>query len=364
MVDNLYILITRIFKIILTLINPDLVQVNCTSQGFPDITDQPAAHLFLNGIGPGYIVSITIGCLLTTIIFIIAGLQMYHIFKYVSYESRQGQLVFLASLLPVTCLCLLTGMLSPRSATVMSSLGLLYFLLCLFMLTALIKQLAGPRTHLTEKLHNRGTQLHLNNPPFCCLFPCFLKPISPSEKKIKILEIMVLQAPIIRGIIFFVQIVLLAELRSDANKWIKLGDIITLFSLLSAIFGIHTLARLVKDQLIDYGFIVIFRIVDISLLFFTAQQPLIFDNILMRTGIFSCGPLISPKDSAKFVCNMITIIELTIMSIISLALLKPHKNALFDRYRKRELCIESTGTEETLISIGLDNTELISERSE
>uniref|UniRef100_A0A0K0FH84 Organic solute transporter alpha-like protein 3 n=1 Tax=Strongyloides venezuelensis TaxID=75913 RepID=A0A0K0FH84_STRVS len=364
MVERLLNFISRLFKIILTLINPDLVQINCTSQGFPDITDQPSASFFLNGIGFGYIASITISCICTAIVCFIAGGQMFHIFKYVSYESRQGQLVFLASLLPVTCICLLTGMLSLRSATVMSSLGLLYFLLCLFMLTALIRQLSGTRHHLTEKLNKRGTQLHLNNPPFCCLIPCLLRPVIPSEKKIKILEIMVLQAPIIRGIIFFIQIVFLAELRGDANKWIKLGDIITLLSLLSAIFGIHTLARLVKEQLQEYGFIIIFRIVDISLLFFSAQQPLIFDNILMRTGIFECSTLISPKDSAKFVCNLITILELTVMSIISLALLSPQRNSLFDKYRKHELSMENTGTEETLISIGLDQTQLISDDSE
>ncbi|CEF60052.1 Organic solute transporter subunit alpha/Transmembrane protein 184 family-containing protein [Strongyloides ratti] len=363
MIESLENIISRLFKLILTLINPDLVRVNCSSQGFPDLLDQPSASLFLNDIGYGYVISIVLSCIFTTIVIIIAGTQMFHIFKYVSYESRQGQLVFLTSLLPVTCLCLLTGMLSPRSATVMSSLGLLYFLLCLFMLTALIRQLAGPRNHLIEQLNKKKTHIHLNNPPFCCLFPCFLKPTLPSEKKIKILEIMVLQAPIVRGVIFFIQIVLLAELRGDANKWIKLGDIITLFSLLSAIFGIHTLARLVKEQLTEYGFIIIFRIVDISLLFFTAQQPLIFDNILMRTGIFQCSVLISPKDSAKFVCNLITIIELTIMSIISLALISPNRNALFDRYRKQELYLESTDTEETIISIDLDHTQLIDENS-
>uniref|UniRef100_A0A0K0EPD8 Organic solute transporter alpha-like protein n=1 Tax=Strongyloides stercoralis TaxID=6248 RepID=A0A0K0EPD8_STRER len=364
MIEGLENIISRLFKLILTLINPDLVQINCTTQGFPDISDQPSASLFLNDIGHGYVISIVLSCIFTTIVIIIAGTQMFHIFKYVSYESRQGQLVFLSTLLPVTCLCLLTGMLSPRSATVMSSLGLLYFLLCLFMLTALIRQLAGPRNYLMEKLSRKGTHIHLNNPPFCCLFPCVLKPILPTEKKIKILEIMVLQAPIIRGLIFFIQIVLLAELRNDANKWIKLGDVITLFSLLSAIFGIHTLARLVKEQLTEYGFIIIFRIVDLSLLFFTAQQPLIFDNILMRTGIFKCGPLISPKDSAKFVCNLITIFELTIMSIISLALISPNRNALFDKYRKHELCIESTDTEETLDSIDIDQTQLILQNSQ
>uniref|UniRef100_A0AC35UBX3 Organic solute transporter alpha-like protein 3 n=1 Tax=Rhabditophanes sp. KR3021 TaxID=114890 RepID=A0AC35UBX3_9BILA len=364
MLDTFEDAIAKIFRIILTLINPDLVKINCTEYGFPDLHDQPPASIFLTHMTGGYIAALTVACISTSIVFAISGTQMYHIFKYISFESRQGQLVFLTSLLPVTCICCLTGMLSPRSATIMSSLGLLYFLLCLFMLTALIRQLSGPRKHLTERLNHIGTQLHLNNPPFCCLFPCFLPSISPTASKIRILEIMVLQAPIIRAIIFFVQVVLLAELREDANSWIKLGDIITLVSLLSAIFGIHTLARLVRHQLQDYGFIIIFRIVDISLLFFSAQQPLIFDNVLMRTGIFQCGPLLNPKDLAKFTCNFITIIELTMISFISLALISPNRNALFDRYRKQELHLDGSGTEETLISIGLDDAQLINQDSD
>lgn len=54
-----------------------------------------------------------------------------------------------------------------------------------------------------------------------------------------------------------------------------------------------------QDKLSHYGFMTIFRIVDIALLFFTAQQPMLFENILIRFGVFDCGPLLSAQDNAR-----------------------------------------------------------------
>ncbi|VDO73465.1 unnamed protein product [Onchocerca flexuosa] len=99
---------------------------------------------------------------------------------------------------------------------------------------------------------------------------------------------------------------LTAECRETAPKYIELGELITLPSLLLAIFGIHTLARLTSGKLSQYGFMTIFRIVDLALLFFAAQQPIIFDSILVKLNVFDCGPLLSAHDNArcKFFMNL------------------------------------------------------------
>jgi hypothetical protein len=91
----------------------------------------------------------------------------------------------------------------------------------------------------------------------------------------------------------------------------------TLASLLLAIFGIHTLARVTsvngnfkikldliylffsQEELSRFGFGGIFRLVDLGLLFFSAQQPFIFQNILLRFEVIHCGVMLSPQDNAR-----------------------------------------------------------------
>lgn len=57
------------------------------------------------------------------------------------------------------------------------------------------------------------------------------------------LEYIVLQAPIVRVFIVFGQVIAVAEQREHALWWLHLFDLVSLASLLLAIFGIHTLAR-------------------------------------------------------------------------------------------------------------------------
>lgn len=105
-------------------------------------------------------------------------------------------------------------------------------------------------------------------------------------------------------------------------RYMRISETFSIVSLLLAIFGVHTLARLTsvsvshitilslfffyifwtisfKGKLDHYGFMIIFRVVDIAFLFFTAQHPLIFENILVRFNLLKCGPLLSAYDNAR-----------------------------------------------------------------
>ena len=54
---------------------------------------------------------------------------------------------------------------------------------------------------------------------------------------------MVLQAPVIRALIIVCDIVAVAELREDAKIFLRYSNMLSVGSLLLAIFGVHTLAR-------------------------------------------------------------------------------------------------------------------------
>ncbi|VDK29794.1 unnamed protein product [Gongylonema pulchrum] len=240
-------------------------------------------------------------------------------------------------------------MISPRTSMVMASLGVLYFLTCLFVLISLIRHLFGSRDAFSATLLFDNKQIDFQSPPFCCCCP-FLPKAKSTVRNLRHLEWMVLQAPVVRAIIVAFNVVAVAEWREAANRYIHLSEMVSVVSLLLAIFGVHTMARLTSDKLSQYGFMTIFRIIDIALLFFTAQQPMIFDNILIRFGVFKCGPLLSAPDNARFICNFVIIAEMLLLSLFATFSLAPSRSALFDLYgRKEESSFESRMTQESLL---------------
>ncbi|EYC45037.1 hypothetical protein Y032_0441g1517 [Ancylostoma ceylanicum] len=81
-------------------------------------------------------------------------------------------------------------------------------------------------------------------------------------------------------------------------RFLRYSDIFSVGSLLLAIFGVHTLARVTSNKLSEYCFMTVFRFVDVSLLFFSAQQPMIFQNILLRFDLIKCGPSLTAQENA------------------------------------------------------------------
>uniref|UniRef100_A0A915MCJ9 SET domain-containing protein n=1 Tax=Meloidogyne javanica TaxID=6303 RepID=A0A915MCJ9_MELJA len=230
--------------------------------------------------------------------------------------------------------CCMVGMFCPRTALLVSSFGLLYFLLCLFVLVSLMRHLAGGRAALSNSLTEKGKVIDFRSPPFCCFLWCLPK-ARPSIVNLTKLEWIVLQAPIVRVFIVFGQVVVVAEARENAYNWLQFFDLATFASLLLAIFGVHTLARLTSEELSCYGFGGIFRVVDLGLFLFTAQQPFIFQNILLRFGVIRCGVVLSPQENARFICNFAIICELFLLSLFSTFWVSPHRNNLFDQYIRR-----------------------------
>lgn len=323
----------RVWEWLLTLILPQNIGGSCTNHTV-NFNDTPSAGEFIKNLEGFQIVLLSVGSATTLALLFVASVQWWYIFRYVSSEQRRNKLYLLISLFPICSCCCLVGMFCPRTALLVSSFGLLYFLLCLFVLVSLMRHLAGGRSALSQSLTAKGKTIDFRSPPFCC-FLCCLPRAKASELNLTRLEWIVLQAPIIRVLIVFGQVVVVAEARENAHKWLQFFDLATLASLLLAIFGIHTLARVTSEELSRFGFGGIFRLVDLGLLFFSAQQPFIFQNILLRFEVIHCGVMLSPQDNARFICNFAIICELFLLALFSTFWVSPHRNNLFDHYIRR-----------------------------
>jgi organic solute transporter subunit alpha len=319
-----------ILRGISSFIIPQTKQGNCTLEEYE--SDPPPAYIFLSKLEEFQVVFLALGAIFTLAVLILSLIQWYYVWTYISLKRRRNKLYFLISLFPVSTACCLIGMFCPRTAVLVSSLGLLYFLTCLFVLVSLIRHLADGRAQLALVLTENDQMINFQSPPFCCCLPCLPK-VRPTERNLRRLEWIVLQAPIVRVFIVIGEVIAVAERREHALNFIQICDAASLASLMLAIFGIHTLARLTSDRLSRYGFMGIFRMVNVALVFFSAQQLLLFQNVFLRFGLIGCGPVLSPQDNARFICKFVIICELLLLSVLSTFWSSPSRNSLFDLYR-------------------------------
>uniref|UniRef100_A0A158PAX8 Organic solute transporter alpha-like protein 3 n=1 Tax=Angiostrongylus cantonensis TaxID=6313 RepID=A0A158PAX8_ANGCA len=299
--------------------------------------DTPSAREFLTNLEPFQVVLLAIAGAFTFVVCSLALVHWYYVYSFVSVETRRNKLYWLITLFPVSTACCLVGMLAPRTSLIMTALGILYYLMCLFVIVSLCRRvkpmhLFGGRSSFSNSLRFDARPIDFRSPPFCCLLP-YLPTAKSSEKNIRRLEWLVLQAPVVRALIIVSDIIAVAEMREAAKTFLRYSDIFSVGSLLLAIFGVHTLARVTSNKLSDYCFMTVFRFVDVSLLFFTAQQPMLFQNILVRFDLIKCGRLLTAQENATFVCNFVIICEMFVLSLLATVLLAPRKNAMFDNYR-------------------------------
>ncbi|CAI5441480.1 unnamed protein product [Caenorhabditis angaria] len=310
---------------------------NCSD----DKHDTPSAYDFLTHLEKFQFILLSLALFCTLIVIGMSFIHWYYVYNYVSIEKRRNKLYWLIAVFPVACTCSFVAMCAPRTSVILTCIGVLYYLMCLFVIVSLARHLFGGRESFSTCLQYDSRPIDFRSPPFCCLIPC-LPTAQSTEKNIRRLEWCVLQAPIVRSIIIFSDVIAVSELREDAIPFIRYSDMATLCSLLLAIFGVHTLARVTSNKLSAYCFMSMFRLVDISLLFFSAQQPVIFQNVLLRFNLISCGPLLSPQENAYFVCNFIICCEMLLLSLLSTILLAPRFNAMFDLYRSLPMSDQST----------------------
>lgn len=331
---------------ILSIIDPEGWDApNCSHA---DIFDQPPAKLFLKNLETFQKVLLGIATGFVAVVLILAFIQWHQIWNKVSGEKRQNKLYYLISLFPVSTLCCYIGMAAPRTALVLNSLGVLYVLICLVILISLIKHLFGGRKAFSTTLAYDDRPINLQSPPFCCCCKFLPQPAS-NEVNIRRLEWCVIQAPIVRAVVVAFNIIVVSEFRDRANVYLHRSELVAVGSLLLAIFGMHTLARLTTDKLRPYGFMTIFRLVDIALLFFTAQQPMLFENILVRFKVIDCGPLMSAIDNARFICNFVIICELALLSIVATWRIRPATSALFEVHAAKQPRLQPRINEDTIL---------------
>jgi organic solute transporter subunit alpha len=340
-------LISFIFTQIKSLLLPGSIRANCTrvDSDFNDPAafdhDQPSSKYFLTHLSSTQLTLLCLGTLATFSLIGIGIIQTKYIYTYVSERKKRKLLLILAFLFPISAALCLTGMFMPRASTINTSLGLFVFLFAISALIRLCQVLNGGWEQLADDMESRGHRISLMNPPFCCVLWC-LPTLAPTSENLRFFELAVSQAPAVKALVLVTEIVAIAEYREASAFWLQLCDTVSLASLLALVYGFHALSRASGPTLSKFSYSTLFRLVDFGLLFFSAQEPLIFENIFVRFGAIGCTTTLNPHDQARFICNFVIILQLLLLSILACIYLRPSRTALFDNHPRGYLSCAST----------------------
>ncbi|EYC29471.1 hypothetical protein Y032_0006g2992 [Ancylostoma ceylanicum] len=118
---------------------------NCTER-----MDTPSAKEFLTNLEPFQVVLLAIASVFNLVVYVLALVHWYYVYSFVLIETRRNKLYWPVTLFPVSDMsdleksevstgCCLIGMLAPRTSLIMTALGILYYLMCLFVIVSLCR---------------------------------------------------------------------------------------------------------------------------------------------------------------------------------------------------------------------------------
>uniref|UniRef100_A0A1I7S9B9 G_PROTEIN_RECEP_F3_4 domain-containing protein n=2 Tax=Bursaphelenchus xylophilus TaxID=6326 RepID=A0A1I7S9B9_BURXY len=144
---------------------------HCGNGSYHEAT-APSIFEFVKNLEKSQMIMLIIGSALTLICGVVGIFECCYVYQKISSERRRNKLYFLITLFPISMIFCLVGMFSPRTAPLATSGGMLYFLLCLFVLVSLIRHLTQGRSQLSRELLIAEKRINFQSPPFCCLIPC------------------------------------------------------------------------------------------------------------------------------------------------------------------------------------------------
>uniref|UniRef100_A0A0K0FJP7 Organic solute transporter alpha-like protein 1 (inferred by orthology to a C. elegans protein) n=1 Tax=Strongyloides venezuelensis TaxID=75913 RepID=A0A0K0FJP7_STRVS len=290
----------------------------------------PNVSTWISELTPTYASVIILSLIFTLIILIIGCIQLYYVWHYVSIEVIQVDLYWLVCCSPVASLSAFLGMLIPRAAAFLYAFGLVFIMLCLFIVVTLKCNLFGNRSKMCEYLIEHEKKIKLKAFPFCCCCSC-LPTFEANEINIRRMEWLIFQSPLIRVFLEIINIVVYLELNSRDHVWFTISSLTGITSMLIASYGTYIIIPLGSERLNECKFNYIFRYIDIIQFVYSVQKFAL--EFAGSVDILKDGPTLPSSSKALFWTSFLIISEMFISIICLTYILHPSKNVMFDKYK-------------------------------
>ncbi|KAH1019763.1 hypothetical protein HUJ04_009552 [Dendroctonus ponderosae] len=220
---------------------------------------------------------------------------------------------FITAIYPVIGFLSYCFLLVPRSSLLCEALSQGFITVALYQLFCLLMAYGGGHASLIETAGS--VRIDLKEPPCCCWPCCALPTFALQKKAIDWFQCLVLQVPLVQGLVYFVFLLMWAENLSlyEANYWYL--QPVLIISILTGIWGL-TITIKALSSLLDPEFRLRTKLNILQgVLLFSKLQPLLI-KVFVWTNLLPCNPPLTPQLYANMIQSALLIMEMALLGLL------------------------------------------------
>ncbi|XP_022921019.1 organic solute transporter alpha-like protein [Onthophagus taurus] len=224
---------------------------------------------------------------------------------------------FVIGVYPVVALSTFCAILVPRAHLLAEAMTQGTFMVGMYQLFCLFVAYCGGEAEMINR--TKPDELNLKVGPCCCCC-LFLPSISINKNRITYLRLLVLQLPMVQGLVYATLLVLWAERESLYQVNYMYFQPIIVLSILIGIWSMTITINLLKNRLVDYNMQGKFFVLQMVLMF--AKLQALITKIPVWTGLLPCNPPITPTMYGNLIHNTLMLAEMVLLGFIARKLYK------------------------------------------
>jgi len=283
------------------------IPFNCSSHFIPSISE------YFTAFNEAGVALFSLGGMAVMIVLCTYVDTIRHIIKNAPPGTKTHS-AFVVSVYPVVAMATYCATIVPRAQLLAEAVSQGMFMCCLYQLFCLVVAYSGGEAELIRKV--QPNSLVLNVAPCCCWPCCSLLPVfSPDKLKVRRLRLLVLQLPVVQGIIYMILLVMWAEEQSlyQVNHNYFLPVIVT--SIITGIWGMVMTLKMTEEVLKEYHLKGKFFVLQFVLIF--AKFQAIAAKMVVWSNAIECRQPITPTVFSNLIYNSVILWEMVMLSVIA-----------------------------------------------
>lgn len=221
---------------------------------------------------------------------------------------------FVVSVYPVVGLATYCAIIVPRAQLLAEAVTQGMFMASMYQLFCLLVAYCGGEAELIR--NTKPDSLNTRVGP-CCCWPCCccLPLLAVNKTHVRMLRVLVLQLPVVQGLIYMVLLVMWAEEQSLYQVNYVYMQPIVVISILCGIWGMIMTMKMLTEVLKEHHMQGKFFVLQLVLLLGKLQG--IIAKVLVSMDFMPCKPPITPTVYANLLYNSVMIWEMVLLSIVA-----------------------------------------------
>lgn len=290
------------------------VSLRCISEHVPSMQE------YFTAINIPGITIFTLGGFIVIVVLILYVDTIKHVLKNAPPRTKTHT-AFVLSVYPVVSIVTYCAIVVPRAQLVVEAITQGTFMACLYQLFCLMIAYCGGEAEVVRAVKDKPVNLQVG--PCCCYPCCFILPkLTISKRRIQYLRLLVLQLPVVQGLVYLMLLVMWAEEENLYQVNYLYFQPIVITSIFCGLWGMITTMKMLSEHLKDFYIQGKFFVLQLVLMFAKLQSLLA--RIAVWAGWLPCKPPINPTVYANLIYNCTMLWEVLLLCSIARVLYRKY----------------------------------------